>query len=133
MGFLSFLLQVCFLPITVGAQDAVPDLSPTFIEKPGNGIYAQSGDRVTIHFMVLDSNGKELANSERRGLSHTMDLFGSPSDPLLQAAALGAREGETRYLVLMAEDVVPEVGSFNLIRNPGPLLVKIQIERILRR
>lgn len=133
MGFLSFLLQICFLPMSVGTQDVANDLSPTFIEAPGTGIYAQSGDRVTIHFLVLDSNGKELANSERRGLAHTMDLFGSPSDPILQAAALGAREGETRYLILLAEDVVPEVGTFNLIRNPGPLLVRIQVERIQRR
>jgi hypothetical protein len=133
MDFLSVALQCSFLPVTVGASPSVVLEAPGCVVQAGTGEAAKSGDRVTIDYCIQDENGKEIANSERRGIPYTFDLFSAPGDLLLNGAALGARSGEERIMIFFAEEWHPEVGSFNLVRNPGPLLVRIRMARIERR
>lgn len=133
MDFMSLALQCSFLPVSLGLCAEPLIESPGFLIQPGVGEPSRSGDRLTVDFWIRDESGKEIANSERRGFCHTFDLFGQPGDGLLNGAALGAREGEERVLVMLAEEWHGELGFFRLIRNPGPLLVRIRVARIERR
>jgi hypothetical protein len=52
---------------------AIPTISVETIET-GAGAAAQLGDRVTLHFIVRTLEGKELANSWKRGMAFTVEL-----------------------------------------------------------
>lgn len=133
MDFLSVALQCSFLPIVVGPIPDVDLDGPGFVLKRGTGEACKAGDRVHIDYWIRDDSGKEIANSERRGLAYTFDLLGKPGDLLLNGAALGAQPGEERVMIVFAEDWNEELGPFSLIRNPGPLMVRIRVNRVDRR
>lgn len=44
------------------------------VVRAGTGTTAQVGDRVTIHFVVRTEEGRELANSLKRGMPYTVEL-----------------------------------------------------------
>lgn len=133
MDFLAFALQTSFLPISFGPP---PDLqlgAPGCIVRSGEGEPCKSGDLVTVDYCILSADGKELANSEKRGICHTFVLLKSGGDDLLNAATLGARLGEVRRVVLLKEDWYSPIGPFRLIRDPGPIVVRIRLNQIDRR
>lgn len=133
MEFLSLVLQCSFLPISIGIEPEVPFAGPGYIVQQGQGLPSKSGDRVMLDFWVQDSGGKEIANSERRGLTHTLNLLATPGDYLLNNAALGAKQGEERIVVVFAEDNYPEISPLNLMKVPGLLIVRLRVARIDRR
>jgi FKBP-type peptidyl-prolyl cis-trans isomerase len=51
-------------------------LSPVKVEivQTGSGAGAQLGDLVTLHFIVRTIDGKELANTRKRGMPFTVEL-----------------------------------------------------------
>ena len=133
MEFLSLVLQCSFLPVLVGGEPAVPFAGPGHIIQAGEGTPSRSGDRVTIDYWVQDAGGKEIANSERRGISQTFNLMATPGDYLLSNTALGARQGEERIVVILAEDNYSEISPLNLMKSPGLLVVRLRVARIDRR
>lgn len=133
MEFLSLALQCSFLPIVVMAEPETPFAGPGYVVQQGQGSPAKSGDRVTVDFWVQDASGKEIANSERRGISQTFSLLQTPADILLSNAAIGAKEGEERIVVLFAETNYPEISPLSLIKKPGLLVVRLRVARIDRR
>ena len=133
MDFISIALQCSFLPVMLSPASDVDMGTPGFIVQPGQGDTTKSGDRVTIDFWIQDQNGKEIANSERRGTGHTFDAFATPGDRLLNAAAIGSRPGEERLLIMEAEQWYPDYGPFSLLREPGLLVVRVRVQRIDRR
>jgi hypothetical protein len=133
MDFLSLALQCSFLPIVIGPPIEIELGAPGYIVQTGSGDPCRSGDKVTLDFLIQDENGKEIANSFRRGIDHTFELFGSPGDALLTGAALGAQTGEERWVVLIAEKWYEGFTPFSLIRNPGPVLVRVKVSKIERR
>lgn len=133
MDFLSVALQCSFLPVVVSAPPTETMSAPGCIVQRGVGEPAKKGDLVTIDYSIQDETGKEIANSERRGIPYTFELSAAPGDALLNGATRGAREGEERLLVFIAQEWHPEVGSFNLLRNPGALLVRIRVSKVDRR
>jgi hypothetical protein len=133
MDFLSLALQCSFLPVSIGPISEPVLEAPGFVLQSGIGEPCKSGDRITLDFWIRDEKGKEIANSERRGLCQTFDLFGRTGDTLLNSAALGAREGEERFVILLAEEWLDEVGPFNLVQKQGPLLIRIRVSRLDRR
>lgn len=72
-------LQTVGLP----AQSVAPELSePAVMTQTlaeGTGLAATAGDRVTVHFVVRTVEGKELANSQKRGMPFTVDLDAAES------------------------------------------------------
>jgi FKBP-type peptidyl-prolyl cis-trans isomerase len=71
-------------PAQVPAQAAIADVfsvSPISVEvlHLGSGVLAQPGDRVTVHFVVRTLEGKELANTVKRGMPFTVELDGMGS------------------------------------------------------
>ena len=133
MDFLSLVLQCSFLPSCVGFSPELPLDAPGIVLQTGVGGVAKTGDRITLDYWIQDENGKEIANSERRGLTQTFYLFGPTSDPLLSGAALGARSGEERLVVLMAEEWYAEISAIGLIRNPGPISIRIRVLEVVGR
>ena len=133
MEFLSLVLQCSFLPVVVGEEPAVPFSGPGYILESGRGMPSRSGDLMTIDYWVQDAGGKEIANSERRGISQTFALMGTPGDYLLTNAALGARQGEERVVVLFAEDNYPDISPLSLMKTPGLLTIRLRVARIDRR
>lgn len=111
----------------------MPFPGPGYVLQAGQGTPSKSGDLVTIDYWVQDSGGKEIANSERRGISQTFLLMGTPGDYLLTNAVLGARQGEERIVVLLAEDNYPEISPLNLMKTPGLLTIRLRVARIDRR
>lgn len=116
------------LPISISG------LEPTsFVNEPGSGVVCASGDIVTLDYRIEDESGKEIANSERRGLPSTVEIGGVNSDPLLSAAASGARLGEERWTILVVDDWYPPATSGSLMRASGAVLVRVRVSGLYRR
>lgn len=133
MDFLALALQTSFLPVVMGPIPEPALGAPGFIVAEGTGEPCRTGDIVAVEFWVRGPDGKELANSEKRGVTHTFVVFGPNSDRLLDVATLGAKVGEQRNLILFAEDWYSPIGPYRLIRQPGPLAVSIRVGQIWRR
>ena len=133
MDFLALALQTSFLPISFSPQPEVPLGAPGCLVRAGEGDTCKSGDLVTIDFCIQGADGKELANSEKRGICHSFVLFKSGGDDLLGAATVGARLGEVRQVVLLREDWYPSIGKYRLVQEPGPVVVRIRVNQISRR
>lgn len=61
---------------------------------------ARQGDLVTFHFVVVDPSGKEIANTERRGLPYSIVLGDRPASAVWAEALLGLKPGEERVVML---------------------------------
>jgi FKBP-type peptidyl-prolyl cis-trans isomerase len=76
--------------------EALPTAGKGFasqVIREGSGIPAGPGDRVTLHFVVRTFDGKELANSQKRGLPYSVIL--DSREPFWNAAVGGMRKGGT--------------------------------------
>lgn len=60
-------------PTTVFSEIASPPARVEVIQT-GSGVTAQPGDLVTVHFVVKTLEGKELANTVKRGMPFTVEL-----------------------------------------------------------
>jgi len=128
MGIISLALQVSMLPIAISGPE------PTvFVKDPGSGVVCVPGDVVTIDYSIEDETGKELANSERRGLPSTVEIGGAYTDPLLSAATNGARLGEERWAILVVDDWYPQPSPGSLVRTTGTVLVRLKVSGLYRR
>ncbi len=102
---------------------AVKDVSAT----------VQPGDRATFHFSVVAEDGRELANTERRGLPYAV-VAGYPAIPYLHDPTfadaffaeqiVGLSVGEARTLRLTA-DQVAAAGLSTFV--PGGASVRVRI------
>lgn len=83
--------QASNLPAALAPGDFGPP--PIVVEflHPGTGVAAGAGDRVTVHFVVRNLEGRELANSLKRGMPFTVELDGMGS--FWSTALDGLREG----------------------------------------
>jgi FKBP-type peptidyl-prolyl cis-trans isomerase len=63
-------------PATISTLAQAPATAAVLVERllPGDGLPAQLGDRVTLHFVVRTLDGKELANTFKRGMPYTVEL-----------------------------------------------------------
>lgn len=79
--------QAPFLPVLDAA------IAPARVEvlQTGSGVTAQTGDLVTVHFIVRTLEGKELANTVKRGMPYTVEL--APGGTFWTTAVAGLRPG----------------------------------------
>lgn len=66
---------------------------------------AAPGDLVTFHFVATTTKGREVANSERRGMPYTVRLGAAGTPTALTESLIGAKPGETRRTGLIRADV----------------------------
>ena len=133
MGILSLVFQIWMFPVNLDQSEALSTDIPVVITQAGTGSPCKIGDIATVDYQIEDETGKEIANSERRGISSTLEVGGTNSDPLLGAAALGAKEGEERYVILFVEDWYPQVGPGSLVGSTGTVLVRLKVTHLQRR
>lgn len=105
-------------------QSLTPGLSITEV-RSGNGRAIQPGDLVTVHFQVETSEGKELANTRKRGLPYSIEF--RVSDPFWAAMLTGMRAGGERRLAMPSGLYFGENGVPGVIPSGSTLLAKIQV------
>ena len=78
---LAAALGIGISALGINPQQALPmvvDKTTTQVRvetvQTGSGIGAQLGDLVTLHFVVRTLEGKELANTRKRGMAYTVEL-----------------------------------------------------------
>jgi hypothetical protein len=133
MDFLALALQASFLPVTFAKPPEIDIGAPGCVLRPGEGEPSKSGDIVTVDYCIQSADGKELANSMKRGISQTFVLLKSGGDGLLNVATLGAKVGEVRQVVLLMEEWYSPIGPYRLVQSPGPVAVRIRVTNIDRR
>jgi len=93
----------------------------------GKGATAQSGQIATVQFEVSDKNGKELANTRKRGLPYSFAIGGIQTAPFWSLGLLGMKVGGQRILsakpgAAYGPDGVPPVVAPN-----SDLVIKIEL------
>ena len=84
-----------------------PAANPQFVVlKPGFGAEAHNDDLVRIRFSARRIDGKEVANSLRRGLDYSFVLGETGVDPIIEAVQPGMRVGCVWRVWLDAETSV---------------------------
>jgi peptidylprolyl isomerase len=94
----------------------------------GTGQHAAPGFLVTVHFIVRDSAGREVANSERRGLPYTFEQ-GARGNDFWSRLAAGMRTGGERLVKLPAELAFGS-GGVPPIAPPGSLEIRVKTLRV---
>lgn len=99
---LGIAIQAIGVPSSQLAQPAFalePLTTPISIEmvNEGTGQMAETGDRVTLHFVVRTQEGKELANTRKRGMPFTIEL--SEPGSFWSSAVDGMRVGGKNKLL----------------------------------
>jgi hypothetical protein len=113
-------------------SDVLPGPVRELVEiEEGRGAPLAEGDRATVSFQVLDPAGKELANSDRRGLAFTL-VVGSPlAEPALGLVVPGMRlEGERRARI--SSDVYGALAP-NLVPPGVDLTVRVKVLGVVRK
>lgn len=92
---------------------------------------AASGDLVTFHFVATTTKGREVANSERRGMPYTVRLGAVGTPTVLTESLIGAKPGETRRTGLIRAEVAmpglkPAQGSTD------PMVYRLMVLRVQR-
>jgi hypothetical protein len=78
----------------------------------------RSGERVSFHFWVTSEDGREFANTERRGLPFSV-VAGGPIEPWFSSQLVGFHVGESRTIRL-------EAGVLPFVPLSTPVQVRIQ-------
>ena len=96
------MISTCLLALA-SLQVPTPLPTPTVLAPlayettaPGYGDRAETGDRVTVHFLVQDADGTTLIDSEMRGLPYTFLLGQDVSESFWAKAVDGLRVGGSR-------------------------------------
>jgi FKBP-type peptidyl-prolyl cis-trans isomerase len=87
----------------VGGQGAAKPAEPKPAIKEikiGTGAKAANGDLVTVHFIAATSAGKEIGNSERRGLPYKFVVGDAKSPKYLDVSVRGMQVGGERRVTL---------------------------------
>jgi len=80
-------------------------------DRPGSGKLIEDGDKVVIQYRVWDVNGRELADTSKRGMPFTMVIGQRNSDKLLTVALAGMHAKGVRTADIPAELVPAGLGS----------------------
>ncbi len=100
--------------------------------KPGQGPRVLPGDRVTFHFAVENESGREVANSEKRGLPYTL-VYGDVGAGIVWVDVLGGvRQGSERLVSLPAEAVFGAAGVPPIFSATGNVRATIRVLRVVR-
>ena len=121
------------------SNSAPPEFaSPIAVEtvQSGTGIPAQPGDRVTLHFIVRTLEGKELANSQKRGMPFTVELdsMGSFWSTALEGARLGGHSRlRANTSVFFGKNGVPPVIPADTMIEADLIVLKIQKSLLVKK
>jgi FKBP-type peptidyl-prolyl cis-trans isomerase len=124
------MLHILYLAATIQVAPAQP---PNVVIRDivvGQGSIAQTGQIATVQFEVRDKNGKELANTWKRGLPYSFVVGGIQTAPFWSLGLNGMKVGGQRML-----DVKPGAGygtdGVPPVVGPGSeLVVKLELVEV---
>ena len=127
-------MLLSFIGIWAVGQDAViPKAAPKAVIqdiRAGNGPKVVLGDLVTVHFIAATPKGKEIANSEKRGLPYKF-VIGAPESPrYLQAAVEGMKAGGVRRVVLPPELAFGPKGAKPILAPNTDLVLHLRLLKV---
>ena len=91
----------------------------------GDGKTAREGGRITIEFMASTLRGRELANTEKRGLPYIFPFKKEPDIWTRMVAGMKVRG--TRLLMLTPEAAYGAKGVPGIVPPGEPLLVWVKV------
>lgn len=98
----------------------------------GSGYAAKAGDRVTVDFTLGTHDGKEIANTQKRGLTYTL-LLGAPNtSPLWQSLLSGAQAGSQRRVSFSGDAVFGPEGLPPFIGPGMQVQGTVKVLRVVR-
>jgi FKBP-type peptidyl-prolyl cis-trans isomerase len=115
---------------TFGVEQAAPSADPISVQilREGSGAAAQSGDLATVHFVVRTKDGKELANSFKRGMSYTVEL-GEPGD-FWTTVLEGLRVGGMSRLSANSSHFFGKNGILGIIPADTELMADVKLLKV---
>jgi len=118
-------------------QSAPPSLSvftPAEVEvvRPGTGDPLRPGDRVTLNLSVRTQDGKEIANTRKRGLAYTLVIGEDDAKPFWRLVLAGIRSGEERLVRVDAEAAFGPLGVPPVFLAQGELRASVEVLRVVR-
>ncbi|MBI5706589.1 MAG: FKBP-type peptidyl-prolyl cis-trans isomerase [Armatimonadetes bacterium] len=131
----AFKVGLALMGVQPGVAASKPvDPRAASIQEGGSpvGLPAKPGDRVTVEFVVSTMEGKEIANSAKRGLPYTVAIGDPASNPFWQTALGSCRVGMERKIMFSAENFFGTEGAPPVVPADTPLLGIIRIVRIVR-
>jgi peptidylprolyl isomerase len=118
---------------TVGGpkQEAAPDAPLIKVQEleVGKGAEIKPGDLVTLHFVVRVPQGKELANSYRRGLPFTFQVS-DQTQGFWETCVRGMRSSGRRTLVLPAGIAYGATGRPPFVPAGAPIEATVAVVEV---
>jgi FKBP-type peptidyl-prolyl cis-trans isomerase len=106
----------------------------TFEEiREGTGLRAESGDRVTLEFVITSADGREIANSVKRGLAFTLELGAPRGARALSEAIGGMREGGARRVRFDSDAFFGPLGVPPILSLGMSLVAEVRVTRVQKR
>jgi hypothetical protein len=103
------LIAACALFAPMEAVEGVgliPETGATVVDATvGEGLPLRIGDVASVRYAAKDGLGREIANSDKRGLAFTFEIGNPPADAILVQATYGMRLGGERVVWIPAEAV----------------------------
>lgn len=135
---MPFLAACACLPACASADclSYIPESGGlAFPLEAGEGDVAGASDVVTVSYRAVDGLGRDVADSDRRGLPLTFQIGGPLTDPILEPAVRGLRPGGGQVVWIPA-DAGQDFGSIVPPRTDLTLtlrLLEVSPSRPLRR
>ncbi len=114
------------MPLPTGTPTA-PQISVSMLHE-GAGLAAAAGDRVTVHFVVRTQEGKELANSYKRGMPYTVEIGEAGSFWL--TVLDGVRVGGTSRLAANSSEFFGKGGVASVIPPDTLFLADVKLLKV---
>lgn len=108
-----------------GPPSQTPGL-PTEELASGTGVMVATGQLVTLHFLIADETGVELANSKKRGLPYTF-RFNDGSNDLFCRLLPGMRVGGQRRVHVPFELAYGATGLPPIVPPNQPIVVVLTV------
>lgn len=121
--------RFAFIPVTIEQPWATGGFA-IYELKAGTGREVRDGDLVTIHVVAATLEGKEIANSEKRGLPLRFVLGNAETPAYLDLAVRGMSLGAERRVVLPPELAFGADGEPPIIPPNATLSVRVRVVRI---
>lgn len=113
-----------------GLQAFPPTVARDIVK--GNGPAVQVGDVVTVNFEVRAKNGKELADTVKRGLPYSF-VFGDTRGPAMWSDALrGMSAGGERWCVVAPDKAYGAGGLPPVVPPDASLYLHVWVVRVRR-
>lgn len=93
--------------------------------RPGSGRAIQPGDLVTVHFQVETADGKEIANTHKRGLPYSVEF--RMGESFWSAMLTGMRAGGERKVSLQSDLFFGEGGVTGIVPSGTMLMATVKV------